>query len=113
MLTGKMVRVRYARDHIIPQYLEPADPQWLQVAEQLLGIFRASNGTTRGQLEEEIEELFGDLPQPLIHTGMAKLLEDRCEFEVQANLPPEEVREAVFLAAARQRQTLLEQVGQT
>lgn len=113
MLTGKMVRVRYARDHIIPWYLDATDPQWLQVAEQLLGIFRTSRNATRGQLEEEIDDLFGDLPQPLIHQGLAKLLEDRCEFEVQSSLPPDAVREAAFLAAARARQTLLEQIGQS
>jgi predicted nuclease of restriction endonuclease-like RecB superfamily len=113
MLTGKMVRVRYARDHIIPQYLDATDPQWLQVAEQLLGIFRSSNGSTRGQLEEEIDDLFGALPQPQIHQGLARLLEDRCEFEVQSDLPPEEVREAAFIDAARKRQALLEQIGTT
>jgi predicted nuclease of restriction endonuclease-like RecB superfamily len=112
MLTGKLVRVRYARDHIVPQYLDAADAQWLQVAEQLLGIFRASAGATRGQLEEEIDDLFGDLPQPQIPQGLAKLLEDRCEFEVQSSLPPDEVRDAVFLAAAKKRQAILEQVGQ-
>ena len=113
MLTGKLVRVRFARDHIVPQYLDVADLQWLDVAEQLLGIFRASNGSTRGQLEEEIDDLFGDLPQPLIHNGLAKLLEDRCEFEVQSSLPPEEVREAVFIAAAKKRQAVLEEIGQS
>jgi uncharacterized protein len=113
MLTGKLVRVRYARDHIVPLYLDAADAQWLQVADQLLGVFRSSNGFTRGQLEEEIEDLFGDLPQPQIYQGLAKLLEDRCEFEVQSSLPPEEVREAVFVAAARKRQSLLEQLGAT
>src|ERR1700722_17145406 len=113
MLTGKMVRVRYARDQIVPQYLDAADPQWLDVAEQLLGIFRASNGSTRGELDEEIDDLFGDLPNPQIHQGLAKLLEDRCEFEVQSSLPPDEVREAVFGAATRKRQGLLEQLGQS
>jgi predicted nuclease of restriction endonuclease-like RecB superfamily len=108
-----MVRVRYARDHIIPQYLDASDPQWLQVAEQLLGIFRSSTGVTRGQLVEEIDDLFSALPQPQVHQGLAKLLEDRCEFEVQSDLPPEEVREAVFIAAARKRQALLEQIGTT
>ena len=112
MLTGKMVRVRYARDHIVPQYLDATDSQWLLVAEQLLGVFRASHGSTRGELEEETDDLFGDLPDPQIFQGLAKLLEDRCEFEVQASLPPEEVREAVFLAATRKRLAVLEQIGQ-
>jgi uncharacterized protein len=113
MLTGKMVRVRFARDHIIPMYLDPADPEWLEVAEQLLRVFRSSERIPRGQLEAEIDELFGDLPQPLIHNGLAKLLEDRCEFEVEAALPPEDVREAVFRAAAKQRHATLEQIGAT
>ncbi|MBI2803596.1 MAG: DUF790 family protein [Planctomycetes bacterium] len=112
MLTGKQVRIRFARDQIIPQYLEASDPQWLGVAEELLGVFRSSNGKARGELEGEIEELFGDLPQPLIHNGLAKLLEDRCEFEVDAPLPPGEVRDAVFLAAAKNRQATLEAIGQ-
>lgn len=113
MLTGKMVRVRFARDHIIPMYLDVADAQWLEVAEQLLSLFRSSERIARGKLEAEIDELFGELPQPLIHNGLAKLLEDRCEFEVEAALPPEEVRDAVFRAAAKQRQATLEQIGTT
>ncbi len=113
MLTGKMVRVRFARDHIVPQYLDARDPQWLDVAEQLLAIFRSSNGVARGQLEAEIDELFGALPQPLIHNGLAKLLEDRCDFDVQASLAPDEVRAAVFLAAAKKRQQALEEIGQS
>ena len=113
MLTGKQVRVRFVRDRVVPQYLDPADAQWLEVAEELLAIYRAAQGRTRGEVETEIEELFGDLPQPLIHNGLAKLLEDRCDYEVQAGLPPEEVRDAVFLTAAKKRQATLEQLGQT
>ncbi len=113
MLTGKQVRVRFARDSLVPQYLDARDPQWLDVAEQLLGVFRSSQGAARGQLETEIDDLFGDLPQPLIHNGLAKLLEDRCEFEVQSGLPPDVVREAAFRAAARKRHDTLETFGQS
>src|SRR5262249_34820653 len=49
-------------------------------------------------------EAFGDSPQQLIHGGLAKLLEDRCDFEVAASLPPEQIREAVFRAATARRQ---------
>lgn len=111
MLTGKMVRVRFARDHLVPLYLDPRDPEWLGVAEQLLGVFRSRQGATRGEVEAEIDELFGNLPQPLIHHGLAKLLEDRCEFEVEAPLPPDSVRDAAFRAAAQKRKALLEEVG--
>jgi predicted nuclease of restriction endonuclease-like RecB superfamily len=104
MLTGKLVRVRYARDRIMPCYLDVADAGWREVAERLLELFRGQVGRTRGELEEEVREAFGDAPTQLVHQGLAKLLEDRCEFEVVAGHPPEQLREAVFRAAAQERQ---------
>jgi hypothetical protein len=103
MLTGKLVRVRYARDRIVPHYLSAADPSWLEAAERLLELFRGQDGRTRGELEDDQREAFGDDPGQLVHQGLAKLLEDRCEFEVVSGHPPEELRAAVFRAAARQR----------
>lgn len=111
MLTGKHVRVRFARDCLVPLYLDANERQWLDVAEQLLGVFRTSAGARRGQLGAEIDELFGDLPQPLIHNGLTKLLEDRCEFEMHADFAPEDVRAAAFQAAAQKRKETLEQIG--
>jgi predicted nuclease of restriction endonuclease-like RecB superfamily len=103
MLTGKMVSVRYARDRILPRYLDVNDPSWREVAERLLGLFHGQEGQTRGELEEDQVELFGDDPSQIVHQGLAKLLEDRCEFEVVSGHPPEAIRAAVFRAAARQR----------
>ena len=103
MLTGKMVRVRYARDRIIPHYIKTDDPAWLETAERLLELFRGQDGKTRGELEDEQREAFGDDPGQLVHQGLAKLLEDRCEFEVSSAHPPEQLRAAVFRAAARRR----------
>ena len=113
MLTGKQVRVKFARDYIIPHYIDAHDANWLGVADQLLTIFRARQGISRGELEAEIDELFGSLSQPQIHQGLAKLLEDRCEFEMQASLAPDEVRAALFTASARKRQATLTEIGQT
>src|SRR5436190_7373476 len=104
MLTGKMVRVRYARDRIVPHYLDVSNPVWLEVAERLLELFRGQEGRTRGELEEDLAEAFGDDPGQLVHQGLAKLLEDRCEFEVVSGHPPEKLRAAVFRAATEQRQ---------
>jgi predicted nuclease of restriction endonuclease-like RecB superfamily len=107
MLTGKMVRVRYARDRIAPHYLDVSNPVWLEVAERLLELFRGQQGRTRGELEEDLAEAFGDDPGQLVHQGLAKLLEDRCEFEVVSGHPPEKLRAAVFRAAAENRQSVL------
>jgi predicted nuclease of restriction endonuclease-like RecB superfamily len=103
MLTGKMVRVRFARDRVLPYYLDVHDATWREVAERLLELFRGKEGRTRGELEEDQREAFGDDPGQLVHQGLGKLLEDRCEFEVVSGHPPEDIRAAVFRAAAAHR----------
>ncbi len=101
MLTGKLLRVRYARNRIVPSYIDADDVTWLAVAERLLELFRAQEGRTRGELEDDIRETFDSDPRQLVHQGLAKLLEDRCEFEVVSGHPPEQLRELVFQASAR------------
>ncbi len=108
MLSGNLVRVRVAKQRVIPLYLDRADPQWLEVAESLLLIFREGVGRTRGEIEAEIDEMLGEGLATLAHRGLAKILEDRAEFEVVADVLPEAVREKVFAAAAAQRKALRE-----
>src|ERR1700676_4137088 len=96
MLVGKMVRVRYARERIMACYLPADDPSWLELAERLLELFRGQQGRTRGELEADQRDLFGDDPSQLVHQGLAKLLEDRCEFEIVSGQPPEKLRATVF-----------------
>lgn len=105
MLTGKQLRVRNARDRVIPLYIAVEKP-WLEIADRLLGLFRGQEGRTRGALDDDVKQSFGGDPKQLVHQGLAKLLEDRCEFEVVSGRPPEQLRAAVFRAAA-QRQALL------
>lgn len=107
MLTGNLVRVKTARNgRICPLYLNRDSQQWLEVAESLLVIFRGGAGMTRGEIEAEINELVGEGLATLAHRGLAKVLEDRAEFEVVADVPPETVREKVFTAAAEARKRL-------
>jgi predicted nuclease of restriction endonuclease-like RecB superfamily len=87
---------------LLPQYLDDY-AHWRRLAEQLILVYRAAVGRTRGEVEEELANFGGDGPQNLVLQGLAKLLEDRCEFEVAADHPPEEIRDAVFKAAALQR----------
>jgi hypothetical protein len=111
MLTGNLVRVRYARDRLIPQYLDVEEAEIVLLAEQLIALFAASIGQARGQLEAEADEAFGDLPQPQVYQGLAKLLEDRSDFETPPGHPPEELREAVFGAATAHRAKVREEAG--
>jgi predicted nuclease of restriction endonuclease-like RecB superfamily len=107
-----MVCVRFRRDRIVPCYLDVADGANLEMAERLLEIFRSQAGTTHGELEDEIDLALGDDPTQLVPQGLAKLLEDRCDFEVVAGHPPEELREAVFKAAAEARKLAPDTAGQ-
>jgi len=106
MLTGNLVRVVTSKQRVIPRYLPRESQQWLEVAESLLMIFREGVGMTRGEIEAEIDELVGEGMATLAHRGLAKVLEDRAEFEVVAEVPPETLRDKVFSAAAEHRKAL-------
>lgn len=106
MLTGNLVRVRVSKNRVIPQYLDRDNSYWLEVAESLLLIFREGVEMTRGEIASEIEAVIGKGMASLVHQGLAKVLEDRAEFEVVADVPPEQLREKVFTAAAEQRKQL-------
>jgi predicted nuclease of restriction endonuclease-like RecB superfamily len=106
MLTGNLVRIRQSKGRIIPLYLNRNNPEWLEVAESLLLLFREAKGRTRGEIEAEVHELVGEGLATLAHRGLAKVLEDRAEFEVVADVAPETIREAVFSAAAEARKAL-------
>ena len=103
MLPTALIRVRHARNRLVPQYLDASEESSREIAEQILEGFRGKEGMSRGEMEEELEELIGNHPGQILHQGLAKLLEDRCEFEVVSGHPPEELREQVFAVAARQR----------
>jgi predicted nuclease of restriction endonuclease-like RecB superfamily len=103
MLNGKLVRVRYAKNKLVPLYIDPRDEVTLALAEQIVLAYRMAPGRTRGEIEDELADYIPEGPRGLLPGGFAKLCEDRCEFEVTADHPPDELREAVFRAAAKAR----------
>jgi predicted nuclease of restriction endonuclease-like RecB superfamily len=106
VLTGNLVLVKTAKQRVIPRYLNRESVQWLEMAEGLLMIYREGAGRTRGEIEGEVNDLIGEGVATLVPRGLAKVLDDRAEFEVVADLPPEKVREQVFSAAAAYRRQL-------
>src|SRR5262249_12344326 len=59
------------------------------------------------EIENEIDELFGSGGKATqVYRGLAKVIEDRAEFEVVSDVPPEEQREKVFSAAADYRRAM-------
>jgi len=99
MLTGNLLRVRYVKQRIVPYYIPANEPDWLASAQRLLDLFRGQEGRTRGELTEDLADAFGDEEGQLVYRGLAKLLEDRCDFETVSGQPPDQLREAVFRAA--------------
>lgn len=114
MLNGDLVNVRvnHKQQRVIACYLERDSERWLEVAESLLLIYREGIGLTRGEIEEEVDSLFGGGGKVMVvHRGLAKILEDRAEFEVVSDVPPETIREKVFSAAAAHRRSLAEKTA--
>jgi predicted nuclease of restriction endonuclease-like RecB superfamily len=103
MLTGSLVRVRYSRQRILPVYVAADDSANLELAARLLEAFRNREDISRGELMDDLAETFGDRPGQFLQQGLIKLLEDRCEFAVVSEHPPEALREAVFHSAAAAR----------
>jgi len=101
ILTTDLVRARLRQGRIHPRYLDAADPAWLERAAVLIDLFRAHVGRSVGDLEEAIADLIGDETDFQIRRGLVKLLMDETTTEVQATIPPVDVRAAVFQAAAK------------
>ncbi len=103
MLTADLLRVRIKAKEIAPSFVRTDDEDLLERAEQLIALYReAEQGAwTRGQVDEAAREVEGLETDIKLTRGLAKVLQDRAEFATQAPLPPPELRERVFAAAAR------------
>jgi predicted nuclease of restriction endonuclease-like RecB superfamily len=92
--------VRIVKGRLVPGYIQPDSDDWLGAAEQMLFVYREAVGRTRGEIAADLAELLADGPSLLVHQGLAKLLDDRCEYEVATDLKPDQVREAAFRLSA-------------
>ncbi|TNF31219.1 MAG: DUF790 family protein [Deltaproteobacteria bacterium] len=100
MLTGDLVRGFVRGGFVRVKWIDPTDPGLQAEAERLIALFRRHVGDTDGALEEAIADHIGDSTDFMLQRGLAKLLRDRSTFEMRAARPPEEIRRAVFEAAA-------------
>ena len=101
MLTADLVQARSYRGEVRPRYIDPADAGHLALARQLIEVFTAHLGRTRGELERALSDLLGAGTAFLLHRGLGKLLADRAVFETEAPGEPSLLRRATFEAAAR------------
>ncbi len=96
MLTSDLLRVIKRKGKIRPRYLDVDDAKARERATMLVDIFESHRGKPQGIIGEKVERAIGHGTDFLIWRGLAKLLYDRSEFDVDSPHKPEEVRQAVF-----------------
>ncbi len=103
MLTSDLLRSDVGGGRVKPRYVDPASPELLALAGDLRSEFLAHVGRSRGELKAALEGRARSGDRVRLERGLAKLLEDRCEFERGSELDPETVRTLVFARAAEAR----------
>ena len=104
MLTGPLLRTRVRGSSISALVVDPNKPSLVQAAHGVLEIVAegAQRGARRGEVQEELADLAAGHAQPKVVHGLSKLAQDQCEYRVQSDLDPVELRAEVF-ALARER----------
>ncbi len=100
MLTSDLVLTRSRGPYISPCTIEAADPGYIDLAQDLIGLFAGHQGRTRGEVHRTLDARAGDATDYRVQRGLVKLLEDdRCEFQVVSVAPPEDLRAMTFALA--------------
>ena len=83
---------------MVPRRL-PVTADTLALAADLIALFRAAQGRTRGEIEADLQVLEGDQTDYRVKRGLAHLLaHDFSTFEVGSPLEPAALRQRVFAA---------------
>jgi len=101
VLTKPLIRARVRKDRIHPQLVDPDDPRCLDLATVVLDTYRDVIGAdgTRGELDEQLDELCSERRDHRLARGLAKVCADRSTFDSEAPVDPVQFRREVFLAA--------------
>ena len=108
MLTADLARSRRSDGQIRPDFIDPDEQRYRETAAELIDIFEDHLGEPQGDLEDTIDELTIKDTDYKIVQGLAKLLQDECEFEVYAPVEPREIRQELF-AVANENQPIVRQ----
>jgi predicted nuclease of restriction endonuclease-like RecB superfamily len=96
MLTADLARSRTTADEVRPLFIDPTDDEYRETAHQLIELFDAHLGQSKGELDDAIDQLtVADTDYKIIQ-GLAKLLRDECEFATVAAADPHEIRQQLF-----------------
>lgn len=86
MLTGDLLLISTDKKQIKPRLIDPQSKRYLEFAELILAIVRAAytNEKPRLSIEAEINDLCAGITDHKVVQGIAKMMLDRCEFELSA-----------------------------
>ena len=104
MLTADLVRARRYKDELRLQAFDAkARAHAEELAGSLLAVAAAHVGQRRDVFDEACDAVIAAARDRRIAAGLRKLIEDRCEFEADPTVPPEELRREVFARASAAR----------
>ncbi|MGK5092875.1 DUF790 family protein [Deltaproteobacteria bacterium TL4] len=102
MLTKDLVRYKIKQNSIQPLFINPEDSMLLEVAQQLIEVFKQHVEETREVLTEHCKMLMEGNPcGALIARGLEKLLLDRTEFDMVPDDPLLSLRHRLFLHSSK------------
>lgn len=101
MLTADLLRYTRRQGRITPSLLDPYNGELQAGAAALIHLVSAHLGRRRGDLEAALRALRSPGVAPKTARGLAKLLLERCRFEVGAAADPPALRGDLFDEAAR------------
>jgi uncharacterized protein len=92
---------RYHGEEVVPRRLQ-LNADNLALAAELIALFRAAQGSTRGEVEAQLQVLEGEQIDYRLKRGLAHLLESAFStFERRSPLEPAELRQRVFALSAQ------------
>lgn len=101
MLPTELLINRQNGETIIPKRL-PINSENCAIATELITCFQNAVGNTQGNLDRQLSEFEGDSPDYRLKRGLAHILKSSfCTFEIVSPLEPKELREKVFVLAAK------------
>ena len=96
MLTADLLRVTVRQGMVKPTYLRGKHARAEAYAVALCALYEKAQGWSRAALAAELQEIVGDAHDFLLARGLAKLLDDRCEWSSEAAVPADELRAALY-----------------
>jgi uncharacterized protein len=106
MLTTELVRARRRGRELELVALGKRRERAEELASALLAIAGEHVGRSRGELAQAFGEIAASPQDKKLALGLAKLVEDACQFSSEAEIDPAVLRSAVFLRASAERRAL-------